>query len=338
MSAKNTQPASATRVLFIGGNGHHYLRTLLPDRITGVCLTDPADPVASADWAARHDVERFDGGFDDAVQRFDPQVVSVGAVYNHNGRYVRAALRAGLPVVSDKPVAADESMLAEIQALATADGAPPLLTEFDWRARPALRAARLAFDAGQIGTLVLAVGQKSYRFGNRAHWYADPRHYCGTMMWVASHALDAIAFVSGSQPTVLSARGGNVSRSDFGSMEDHVVALLELPGGATGVIHADLINPEASPTHGKDRLRFVGAHGELLVEDDRCILTTNDAAPRDITDEVSQALPLAERLLAAALGQADPAFNTSASLATARLMLDAARAQQRINPPDGVQP
>lgn len=322
------------RILFIGGRGHHYLRTLLPDHATGACLRDPHDPSASADWARRHEVDLIDGDFAAALKAFRPDVVSVGVVYNHNGSFVEQALAAGLPTISDKPLAQDAATLQRIEALATAAGAPPLLTEYDWRNRASLRAARAAVEAGEIGPVVLAVAQKSYRFGERPSWYADRQHYCGTLMWVACHGIDALAFVSGGQPTPRYVVGGNVSRPAFGTMEDHVVATLGLTSGGSGVVHADLLNPAASPTHGKDRLRIVGGRGELLVEHDRCHLTTDADPPRDITERAGGDPPLASRLLAALRGDADPDYHTDHSLTTARLMLACRDLQLNSSPSD----
>ena len=315
------------RVLFVGGSGHHYLQSLVPSKLEGACLIDPRDPAASAEWAQRRGVPLLEVAFEQAVEQYRPEVVSVGAVYAHNHRYVAAALRLGLPVVSDKPIAVTRSQLMEIEGRALAEGAPPLVTEFDWRNRASLRAARDAVSRGLIGNVVMAIAQKSYRFGQRPSWYSSRDDYGGTMLWVASHGLDAIAFVTGELPAVAWAGGGNVSRLAFSpGMEDHVVATLTLPSGGTAIVHADLLNPAAAPTHGKDRLRVVGGAGELLVEEDRCYLTTDDEPPREITTDAAES-DLAARLLDALRGEStDPDYGTEPSLTTARLMVAAAEA------------
>lgn len=314
------------RILFVGGSGHHYLRPLKDEGSPSLCVVDPADPQASKAWAEREKVEVFGGTLAEAIREFAPDVVNVGAVYARNGDFVVEALRAGLPVVTDKPMAVSEATVAEIERLTAPADAPGVATEFDWRARPELHAARAAVAAGRIGPVVLIIGQKSYRFGNRPKWYADPSLYGGTMLWIASHALDAADFVTGAAepPRVSSARGGNVSRAAYGSMEDHVTATLALANGGTVVVHADLLNPAASPTHGKDRLRIVGGHGELLVDEGRCILTTDESGPADVTDDSPAQASLARQLLDAAFGAGDPSvYGTAASLRSARLLLAA---------------
>ena len=64
------------------------------------------------------------------------------------------------------------------------------------------------------------------------------------------------------------------------------------------------------------------------MEADRCVLTTDDEPATDIT-ESADAPDLARRLLAAAMGEADDDYNTAASLASARLLIEARESQRR---------
>src|SRR4029078_4948767 len=130
-----------------------------------------------------------------------------------------------------------------------------VLTEFDFRARAIFRAARHAVRDGRIGVPVLAPAQKSYRFATRPDWYKDRDRYGGTMLWVASHGIDAIRFVTDRKILAAVGRGGNVSRPKLGSMEEYVTAIFELEGGGSGIVHADYYRPDKAPTHGDDRLR-----------------------------------------------------------------------------------
>src|SRR5439155_13084755 len=178
-----------------------------------------------------------------------------------------------------------------------------LLTEFDFRARATFRAARQAVRDGRIGNPVLATGQKSYRFATRPDWYKDRERYGGTMLWVASHGIDAIRFVTDRKIVAVVGRGGNISRPQFGSMEEYVAVLLELEGGGSGVVHADYYRPDKTPTHGDDRLRVAGLRGIVEVREGRCVLLGEDGVEQDITDSVP-ARPMHVELLAALRGEA----------------------------------
>ncbi len=242
-------------------------------------------------------------------------------MYARNGEFVVAALERDIPVVSDKPIAADWETLHRIQALTQGTGRV-LLTEFDFRARREFRAMRAAVADGQIGEVVLATAQKSYKFGQRPAWYADRALYGGTLLWVASHGIDAIRFVSGQALRCVAGRQGNVSRPDCGTMEDHVVSVFALEGGGTGVVHADFLQAAGAARHGNDRLRLAGTRGVLEVRADRCLLTTQDGPETDITESVP-ARPVHQALLAALLGEDATLYSTEASLETAGLLLQA---------------
>jgi predicted dehydrogenase len=221
------------KIGFIGGNGHHYLRGALRDGGNEIAVAGDGHD----DAAARRLFESLGGRwFDDATQMLDtfkPDAASVGAVYVFNGDWAAAALERDIPTVSDKPIAASWSQLDRLQSLIAGNTKRILLTEFDFRTRPEFLAARAAVQSGKIGTPVLATGQKSYRFGTRPIWYRDRASYGGTLMWIASHAIDVIPFTTGLRLVRAIGHGGNVSRPDYGSMEDHVAAMFVLSNGGT---------------------------------------------------------------------------------------------------------
>jgi predicted dehydrogenase len=326
------------RIAFIGGWGHHYLRGLLPPGQSPVPI-DPAaasdghDPDAAKRWAASHNVTRWFDTPDQIFDEFKPDIVSIGAVYGFNSDLAAQSLEKNIPTVCDKPIAANWQQLSRLKNLLASDPRRILLTEFDFRSRPDFRAARQAVADGLIGDPILITAQKSYRFGARPPWYADRAAYGGTLLWIASHGIDAVQWVSGRQLKRVIGRQNNLSRPQFGSMEDHLALLMELDNGGTAVVHADFLRPAASPTHGDDRLRIVGADGLLEVIDNRCTLTTARAAPARITDRAT-VRPIHLEMLDALTSPPNPWFSTAQSLATAELLLharDAADAQRWID-------
>jgi predicted dehydrogenase len=314
------------KLAFIGGFGHHYLRGALAD--SAMQVDDPvayapsgpedqkADPLAKTG----RPVQRF-AEVESLLREYRPDVVSVGAVFGRAGDVIATVLERDLPVVSDKPIATTWQQLDRLRELARGNSRV-LLTEFDFRSRPSFRAARQAVLDGRIGEPVLATAQKSYRFGQRADWYADRSRYGGTLLWVASHAIDAIRFVTNRKFLAATGRQGNVSRPHYGSMEEYVTAMFELDGGATGIVHADYYRPDKMATHGDDRLRVAGTKGVVEVRAGRCVLLSADGAEEDLTDSV-QPLPMHAELLAAVRGESRDYFSTAASLELAEIMLHA---------------
>ncbi len=312
------------RVLFIGGYGHHYLRQAVQRGLAEAVAwaSDGIDEAAARAAAA----ERLSSSIDfhaDACRAMDdvqPDVVNVGAVYAHNGPLVIEALRRGIPVVSDKPVVATEADYERLAEVCQRPDAPPLVTEFDLRSRPAFRAARLAVERGLVGEPVLATAQKSYRFNTRPDFYKDRDQYGGTLLWIASHGIDLVHYVTGIDYAGVTGVAGNVSRPGYGTMEDHVVACYDLANGGSAVVHADFLRPVAAPSHGDDRLRLAGTQGVVEVRDNACTLITEVDGPADITATGDQA-DLVVDILAAIDGQCD-VFGTARSLHMARLLLD----------------
>jgi predicted dehydrogenase len=303
----------SSRVLFIGGSGHHYLRSALADPNDALFLADPDAPGAAEAMAERGGFRVNAEPLAEAAAWFRPDVVSVGSVFGRAGDYVVEAGRLGLPVVTDKPAAASWAQLEALEQIDT-----PIVTEFNWRAEPALRAARNLVCSGELGPIVLAVAQKTYPLGNRPAFYRNRRLYGGTMLWVTSHAIDALHFVCGPL-TPTGARHGNAGSMNIAPAEDHAVATFALSHGGTAIAHADLARPIGHGTHGDDRLIIRCVGGEIEVRDNTCTLTKNKAS-RAIDLPLVPSLQLL--LLDAALGSStDDTFGTAATLEVARLLL-----------------
>ena len=317
------------RLAFVGGHGHHYLRPLADERSGGrIAAVAVASDGHDAQAARRKFASLLDDGaawYDSPeamVEEFSPTLVNVGAMYAHAGPINAMLIARGIATVSDKPVAATWDDLRRVEA-ACSDSAAPLVTEFDFRCRATFRAARAAVARGEVGTPILAVAQKSYRFGDaRPAFYARRADYGSTMLWVASHGIDALTYVTGLTLTRVTARHGNLARPDYPELEDHAAAIFDLSNGGTGMVHADFLRPAAAPTHGDDRFRLVGSDGQIEIRDDRCELITRSAGPRDITDE-ARGEPPHEAILRAVLAGEQEHFSTAATLAAARAMLAA---------------
>lgn len=324
------------RLAFIGGHGHHYLKNLL--RRDDLQLEIAVCGDGHDENAARQLHEKLVASSQIAPRWFDspqrmfeefaPDVVNIGAVYAHNGTLAALALERDVAVVCDKPIAASWAQLERLRAL-TNGNARVLLTEFPFRSQREFRAARAAVQNGQIGEVVLASAQKSYRFGaSRPAWYARREDYPGTLFWVASHGVDAIHFCGGVSLESALSVGGNLSQPDYAPMEDHVVALFNLENGGHAVVHADFLRPARAPSHGDDRLRIAGTQGVVEVRGGRCVLI-GDEGENDITDSV-EVRPIEDEMLAAIRGE-DSVYSTKASLEIAEVLLRAhenSRAEQ----------
>ena len=262
--------------------------------------------------------------YDDPIkllEEYKPYVVGIGAIYGHTGDFVITAIEHGVTkIVSDKPIAATWEKLERLRKL-TREHNVTLLTEFDFHSRAEFRVARELVRSGQVGQPVLITVQKSYRFNTRPQWYADRSLYTGTMLWVASHGIDAIRFVTEKPVVRVIGRQGNISQPAYGSMEDHCMAMFELAGGASAIVHADFLRPAKAPTHGDDRFRLAGTKGVIEIRDRKCIVVGPDGE-KDLTDTIHPQ-PMHLELLAALEGKTQDLYSTQSSIETAALLLHA---------------
>lgn len=314
------------KIGYIGGWGHHYTSALVNEgKASAAVASDGRDAEAARKLAARLSAPFFETP-EKMFADFKPDFVSVGAVYGHIGANIIKALEHGFSVTAEKPIAASFETLERIRELTRKSGAP-LVTEFDLRSNRAVVAAQEAVKNGVIGDIVLVTAQKSYRWGalpgqppTRPLWYSNRDDYPGTVMWVASHGIDGVAFITRQKFTRVFTAAGNVSQTALGPMEDHTATTFTLANGGTAVIHADLVRPAAAATHGDDRFRIVGTLGQLEVRDNRCKLTRFDQPETDITETVTLA-PAHERVVAALRGEKNMPYSTAESLETARVLL-----------------
>jgi predicted dehydrogenase len=311
------------KIGFIGGHGHHYLRGLLSGadskEYQAAVSSDGVDPAAAKNLASQIGVEAWYDQPEALLDEFKPDVVSIGAVYAHNADRIAEALARKIPVVSDKPIATTWSNLERLTEL-TEQTSTPIITELPFRAQPEFRAVKEAIRRDRIGRIVLVTSQKSYRLGERPEWYGDRDVYGGTMLWVASHAIDAVTYAAGNNISKVVASHGNLTKPQYGSMEDHCAAMLTYADGTVAIIHADYLRPDKAPTHGDDRLRVAGEHGVVEVRGDRCILIDNQEGEVDITDW-GKTCPIHEKLLLAATQGNDPDYSTEQSLGLANLAI-----------------
>ena len=252
-----------------------------------------------------------------------PDVATLGCWYAHNGEVALECLRRGIHVVTDKPALNTWEEWEQATRLCGENPELVFITEFPMRMTPAIRAAHDAVRAGRIGRPVLVRAQKSYRFGVRPDFFKRREHFSGLVMWVASHAIDYASWASGLDYVSFQGLQGNLSRPDYGEMEDHVALLAQMSDGVTGVITADYLRPAAAPTHGDDRLRIAGTQGIVEVMDGVCTLVTADAAPAIIGQGEATALAVASEYVAALRGGGSSFFSTTEILRMARALLAA---------------
>lgn len=192
--------------------------------------------------------------------------VAVVSPNHHHLPAARAALSAGVPVMSDKPMTATLAEARELAGLVAAAGVPYGLT-YTYSGYPLVREARARVAAGTLGAIRKVVveypqgwlaGQAS---GKQAEWRVDPARAGegGCIADIGVHAFQLAEFVTGLKVTELLADLGAVVPGRV--LDDDCSVLLRFGNGARGVLLASQI--EVGELNGL-RIRAYGERGGLV--------------------------------------------------------------------------
>lgn len=283
------------KVVQIGAAGHYAYALATMKKygmdFAAVCYPDAED---GAERAARVFARMgFEPRvYDDAVTMLEiekPDIAIINTVMYENGRYAEIALKMGISVFCEKPVATTESRLESLIATYyEAKAKKPNLCfcgMFGIDYLPHFETAYRFVKAGGIGEVMLANGQKSYRMGRREKFYSDREKYGGTIPWVAIHAIEWITRIGGLRPVMATACGNTACNAGNGTMEASTLSIFACEGGKMASVSADVMRPAKAPTHDDDRLRLVGSKGVLEVRFGKVFV---------IDEEGERELPLVE--------------------------------------------
>jgi predicted dehydrogenase len=181
------------------------------------------------------------------------------------------ALRAGLHVLTDKPLAVHVADGRRMLAAHT-DKTRRFGVIFNERTRPVTAKIRAMIQSGELGELRrviwLATGTfRSHAYyasgGWRATWAGEGG---GVIINQASHDLDLLQWFAGLPVRVTATLG--LGKYHPIEVEDDVSALLEYPGGATG-----LFAVTTGETPGTNRVEIAGDRGKLELDTETWTLT-----------------------------------------------------------------
>lgn len=226
------------------GTGHFVRKSHLPalaqlaDRylVTAVCSERGASAAAvSAALASRPVVAR---DFREVLESSEVDVVLVAVPIHRTFPIVREALRAGKPVISEKPIAETVAQAAELLDLAAERGVPHFVAE-NFRYQGRFLAARALIDAGRIGrprvydVALLSRMTPDNPYANSV-WRRDGHHHGGWLLDSGVHAVAAFRQVTGAEPTAVRATTRTILPELFGEQPDTLLATIDLADGTVG--------------------------------------------------------------------------------------------------------
>ena len=179
------------------------------------------------------------------------------------GAAARPLLRAGVPLIIEKPAgrtAADIAALNEAAARAGTIWATGFLN----RCLPVAREFKRVVEAGALGEIVSIEGRmvtSSVQQRNPGHWLFDGQRAGGGILhWLAIHTIDLIRYLSGLEYGSVSGSVSTLSGTGI-SVEDVAALSVTMSNGALGSIHAGYMLKQR---YGDIHLALRGTLGEAV--------------------------------------------------------------------------
>lgn len=332
MAAESLPPPAS--VALLGCTHPHsrmHLATLrVSPRVGRVWLWDP-DPAAAAALGAELG-PKFAGAPADLPAALNDAVEAalVCRRNDENPETVVAALRAGKPVLSEKPMALTAAALRPVLQEAAA-ARLPLGACYPWRCHPVAREARRLVEAGLLGPLMAVEARmvtSQVRFRDPSHWLFTRRHGGGGILhWLGCHFLDLLRFVLQEEVTHVAALTGVLGGHAL-EVEDSAAVALRWSSGALGTFAAGYQLPRSvagysgatydmylaargrdgrfswAPTRDAETLRVESARPEWSTAPEREL---RFVLPPSEAYSGAFGLELLHRFLDAARGQGEPA-------------------------------
>jgi predicted dehydrogenase len=176
---------------------------------------------------------------------------------------VADCLRAGIPVMADKPLAMDERQLGDLWRAHRETGTFILPTHMYRRLHSFALVANLA-RAGEAGEIVAGHCQISFRWGaSRPAWYASRETFPGTFAFIGVHAVDTVLWALGDRFASAAGHQSTAPHPEYPACASLAYALVTLDNGGTLALSADFLRPMGAATHGDVRLRLAGTIATL---------------------------------------------------------------------------
>ena len=260
------------------------------------------------------------------LARDDIDVIASFQLPVHQGETVIAALEAGFPVLSEKPMVTSQEELDRVIEILQQNPSLHVGQLFSRRGNPVYRAVREVVNSGQIGEVALAYAliAATERRGDRPEWFFDRRLSAGPVLDLLIHDIDIVRWITGLEYTSVIGTEGNFGRPDDAHYHNAGQLLFRMDGGVSAVMeHHRLVPPSLGRMD--NRLKILGAEGQAeITHDGRVWLYRWDDA-QELTDLPAQEDIFANFVRTACAGH-DPIVSTQDAVQSMQATLCATEA------------
>ena len=247
-------------VLGSGSVGKRHARNLAELECEISCF-DPRED-RRGELASEVEIRKAYDDWHEALEDGAPDGVVVASPTAYHAEQAKEAMRRGIPVLLEKPLAKTAVEAREMAAVHEATSTP-LLLGYTWRWWPPLKKARDAITAGELGTIRHVQFYMSAHLADWHPWEPYQEFFMssasegGGALLDESHWIDLMYWFFG-KPEAVYAQVERISDLEIDS-DDNVDILVEYGSGLRASVHLDLYGRP----HEKS-IRFVGSKGTLV--------------------------------------------------------------------------
>ena len=210
--------------------------------------------------------ERFGAkGFSSVVELLDECQIDAVSVCTSDDRHREAAvqcLRAGVPVLLEKPIATNIDDADAIIAAADESGAHLLIGHI-LRFEQRYCLAKSSIDNGEIGSVVSIFSRRL----NAASFQARLKGRTSVLAFLGVHDFDVCNWIAGSKPVRVFAESRRGYLESLGyPVEDQVFTTLRYENEVIACVESGWILPDQHPRKGDFGLEIIGTEGVINLE------------------------------------------------------------------------
>ena len=257
LTSPSTVPRLRIGIVGCGQMGRWHLNAYAANPRAEVVAFADSNPATASSFAAEHG-GRFYGSHREMLAQERLDAVSVCTIPVTHREIVVDALRAGLHVLCEKPLASSVADAAVMRDVATASGRL-MATAFKFRFFEEVQKARDLVRSNALGPVVRARLMFGGHLDMAGTWYARPElSGGGVLMDNGPHAFDLVRFLFGEVEAV----SATTAVHQLMDVEDTALISCELRRGGTATLDLSWQMPVPSATY----LEIYGQHGTALLD------------------------------------------------------------------------
>ena len=204
-------------------------------------------------WAGERGVSKSFGSYEALIESGDVDAVYIPLPNSMHAEWSIRCLRAGLPVLCEKPFAADAAEAREVQRVALETGLP-VAEAFMYRFHPLFDQLIALLLKGAIGNVVSIRSSFSFFLRDRGEIPAASELAGGALMDVGCYCVNFARLVTESEPL------GAIAFEHRTSVDDTLAGILRFPDHVLAQVDCSI------EAYDRARAEIVGTEGAIVLE------------------------------------------------------------------------